>query len=67
MLSSSSLSVLASAYELLEDDVAADATQVHQWVGSDLDLIVVLETRHGWDPESKVGQYYVAAVRRALA
>ncbi len=58
--------VLASAYELPEDEVATDAAHVQRWVGSDDDLIGLLETRHGWTAASELGPYYLASMRRAL-
>jgi hypothetical protein len=57
---------LASAYELSEDEVAADAAHLQEWVGSDGDLIGLLETRHGWTAASELGPYYLASMRRAL-
>ncbi len=58
--------MLASAYELPEDEVATDAAHVQRWVGSDHDLIGLLETRHGWTAASELGPYYLASMRRAL-
>ena len=58
--------ILASAYELTEDQVSDDAEDVQRWVGPDQGLIAALETRHDWTSESELGPYYLAAVRRAL-
>jgi hypothetical protein len=58
--------ILASAYELTEDQVAQAAIHVRHWLGSDAQLIALLEQRHGWSPESELGPYFLAALRRAL-
>ncbi len=59
--------ILSSAYELSEDQVAQDAAHVRNWAGSDEHLILALEERHGWRPESELGSYFLAALRRALS
>ncbi len=59
--------ILACAYELTEDEVAHDSARVWDWVGSDEHLIAALEQRHGWSPDSELGPYFLAALRRALA
>jgi hypothetical protein len=58
--------LLASAYELSEDQVDRDVIQVRQWLGSDQDLTAALEKRHGWTIASENGPYYLAAMRQAL-
>jgi hypothetical protein len=58
--------ILASAYELSQDEVARDTGHVQQWVGSDDQLIAALEARHDWRPESELASYFLAALRAAL-
>jgi hypothetical protein len=58
--------LLASAYELSEDQVDQDVTRMRQWLGSDQDLTAALEKRHGWTVASENGPYYLAAMRQAL-
>jgi hypothetical protein len=59
--------LLASAYELPEEQVEQDAARLQQWLGTDQELATVLEVRHGWTVASECGPYYIAAVRQALA
>lgn len=59
--------MLASAYELDANEVAHDAAHVRHWVGSDEHLITTLEQRHGWTPDSELGPYFLAALRRDIA
>jgi hypothetical protein len=58
--------ILASAYELTEEQIAQDAGQVRRWHGSDENLIAALEHRHGRNPDSELGPYFLAALRHAL-
>jgi len=58
--------ILASAYELTEAQVAQDAGHVRHWLGSDEHLIAAIELRHAWNPDSELGPYFLAALRRAL-
>lgn len=67
MISDRWKALLASAYELSEDNVAEDAFQLGQWTGSDGDLLTALEDRHGWSRASELASYYLAALRLALA
>ena len=67
LLMSRSRSILASAYEVSEDQVREDATAIRDWTGLESDLLTELEQRHGWSAASELGPYYLAAIRRALA
>lgn len=59
--------ILASAYELTEQQVEDDAQEVLRWHGSDGDLLSAIEACHEWTAASENGRYYLAAVRRALS
>jgi len=59
-------SILASAYELGQAEVDQDAAGVHQWQGTEGDLLRWLEGRHGWTVASEYAPHYVAALRTAL-
>ena len=58
--------MLASAYELREQQVEDDAVQVQFWVGPDGELLGLLQERHGWTIRDEYAPYYLAALRRAL-
>lgn len=62
---SRSRSILASAYEVSEDQVREDATAIRDWTGLESDLLTELEQRHGWSAASELAPYYLAAIRRA--
>jgi hypothetical protein len=58
--------ILASAYELTEQQVEQDAQDVQHWDGTDSDLLSAIEACHQWTLASENGPYYLAAVRQAL-
>ena len=66
LLSDRDSSVLASAYELGPSQVQADAVHLQQWTGSEADLLVSMQGRHGWTAASECAPYYVAGLRQTL-
>ena len=66
LLSADDCAVLASAYQLQTTQVEEDASRLQQWHGSEADLVVAFEERHGWTVVSEYGPYYLAALRQAL-
>lgn len=66
LLSAEDCAVLASAYQLPTAQVEEDASHLQQWHGSEADLVVAIEERHGWTVVSEYGPYYLAALREAL-
>jgi len=66
LLSADDCAVLASAYQLPTAQVEEDASRLQQWHGSEADLVVAIEERHGWTVVSEYGPYYLAALRQAL-
>jgi hypothetical protein len=57
---------LASAYQLQQHQVEEDSERVHDWSGSNAELLIFMQQRHGWTPASEYARYYVDAIRRAL-
>ena len=57
--------MLASAYELQEHQVENDASQVQHRVGSDGELLGLLQARDDWTIQ-EYAPYVLAALRRAV-
>jgi hypothetical protein len=65
-LSRAEAGVLASAYELRRQQVDDDVATLQQWSGSDAELLVYMQDRHGWTVVSEYAPHYVMDLREAL-
>ncbi len=66
ILSRRDRAILASAYELRQQQVDQDAATVLDWKGTDAELFGRMRERHGWTVASEYAPNYLAALRAAL-